>query len=45
MKKSKTKEDVAPIIKYNGGNPVCLCTKCKKIITMGSLYCETCKPK
>jgi len=44
MKKDK-KEVIKPIIKFNGGNPVCLCNKCRKIITMGLLYCENCKPK
>ena len=41
----KNKKEIKPIIKLNGGNPICLCNKCKKIITMGALYCETCKPK
>ena len=30
----KNKKEIKPIIKLNGGNPICLCNNCKKIITM-----------
>lgn len=44
-KKEKDSNKIKPIIKFNGGNPVCLCNTCRKMITMGLLYCEDCKPK
>ena len=43
MKKNKDLKEIKPIIKLNGGNPICLCNNCKKIITMGLLYCNECK--
>ena len=39
----KNKKEIKPIIKFNGGNPICLCNTCRKVITMGLLYCEECK--